>query len=47
MFLSPLDLVIVAGYMLLSLAIGIVASRTAGRNSTEYLGPGRIGCNWK
>lgn len=41
MLLSTVDLIIVIGYMLLSLAIGIVASRTAGRSSTEYFLSGR------
>jgi solute:Na+ symporter, SSS family len=41
MLLSGLDLAIVAGFMLLSLGIGFIASRTAGRNSTEFFLSGR------
>jgi solute:Na+ symporter, SSS family len=41
MILSTVDLVIIASFMLLSLGIGVVASRTAGRNSTEFFLSGR------
>jgi solute:Na+ symporter, SSS family len=41
MILSTFDLFIIAGFMLVSLGIGVVASRTAGRNSTEFFLSGR------
>jgi solute:Na+ symporter, SSS family len=41
MILSPLDLGIVAAFVSLSLVIGIIAARTAGKNSTEFFLSGR------
>jgi Na+/proline symporter len=41
MLLSNLDLTIIAGFLALSVMIGVIASRTAGRNSTEYFLSGR------
>ncbi|MGH8021729.1 MAG: sodium:solute symporter family protein [Opitutaceae bacterium] len=41
MILSNLDLAVIAGFLLLSFVIGIAASRTAGKNSTEYFLSGR------
>jgi SSS family solute:Na+ symporter len=41
MILSPLDIAIVIAFLLLSLGIGVLASRTAGKNSAEFFLSGR------